>query len=276
MDLRSGPPRHLAPAGIRLVGGTALRQEAAEEQAQGGTGVKGIIFDKDGTLFDFQATWAAFTRALIATESAGDPGRAVALAQALGYDADRGLILPGSVVIAHTTRAVAETILPLIPGGDLTALLVRMDQGSAAAPQAPAADLPAVMAALKARGLVLGLATNDSEAPARVHLAKAGIAPHFDFVAGFDSGWGGKPAPGQLIAFARAMRLDPADCAMVGDSLHDLTAARAAGMIAIGVLTGIAQRNELETLADLVLPSIADLAGWLDCNGEGGRNQPIS
>lgn len=252
------------------------RNETDRQTGQGTGAIKGIVFDKDGTLFDFQATWATFTQGLILDEAAGDAGRAAALADALRFDMQSGLVLPGSVVIAHTTQIVAATILPLLRDKDLTALIARMDARSAAAPQVQAAPLRAIIGGLKARGLVLGLATNDAEAPARVHLAKAGIAAMFDFVAGFDSGWGGKPAPGQLIAFTRAMRLDPADCAMVGDSLHDLTAARAAGMIAIGVLTGIAQRNELETLADLVLPSIADLAGWLDRNGEGGRNQPIS
>jgi len=245
-------------------GGAPTTGQPGRNLRAGRAGLKGIVFDKDGTLFDFQATWAAFTRDLIAAESADDPFRATALAQALGYDMARGVILPGSVVIAHTTRAVAETILPLIPDNDLTALLARMDRGSAAAPQAPAADLPAVMAALRARGLALGLATNDSESPARVHLANAGIAAFFDFVAGFDSGWGGKPAPGQLLAFARAQALDPADCAMVGDSLHDLMAARAAGMVAVGVLTGIAGRDELAAQADVVLDSVADLPGWID------------
>ena len=56
---------------------------------------------------------------------------------------------------------------------------------------------------------------------------------------------------------------------MVGDSYHDLEMARAAGAgLAVGVLTGPAERGELETQADVViadvrgLPSILDLPGF--------------
>ena len=51
---------------------------------------------------------------------------------------------------------------------------------------------------------------------------------------------------------------------MIGDSLHDLHAARSAGMVAVGVLTGLASRADLAPAADIVLDSIADLPDWLD------------
>jgi phosphoglycolate phosphatase len=50
---------------------------------------------------------------------------------------------------------------------------------------------------------------------------------------------------------------------MVGDSLHDLSAARMAGMTAIGVLTGVAGRETLEPAADVVLGSVAELPDWI-------------
>ena len=50
---------------------------------------------------------------------------------------------------------------------------------------------------------------------------------------------------------------------MVGDSLHDLQAADAAGMMGIAVLTGMATENQLKNYADIVLPSIADLSNLL-------------
>ena len=85
----------------------------------------------------------------------------------------------------------------------------------------------------------------------------------FDFVAGYDSGYGGKPEPGQLLGFCANTGLAPADCIMVGDSTHDLDAGRAAGMRTIGVLTGPAPASELRPLADLVLASIADIPAWI-------------
>jgi phosphoglycolate phosphatase len=50
---------------------------------------------------------------------------------------------------------------------------------------------------------------------------------------------------------------------MVGDSTHDLHAGRAAGMVCVAVLTGVADRDELAPHADVVLDTIADLPRWL-------------
>ena len=85
----------------------------------------------------------------------------------------------------------------------------------------------------------------------------------FAFVAGYDSGHGAKPAPGQCLAFARATGLAPAQVAMVGDSRHDLAAGRAAGMRTVAVLTGPARDDDLRPFADVVLPDIGHLPDWL-------------
>ncbi len=77
---------------------------------------------------------------------------------------------------------------------------------SSRAPLAPAVPLAPLLAALAATGLKLGVMTNDTEFGALSRTcSKAGIDRHFDFVAGFDSGHGAKPAPGPLLAFARAV-----------------------------------------------------------------------
>jgi phosphoglycolate phosphatase len=112
-------------------------------------------------------------------------------------------------------------------------------------------------------GFALGLVTNDAEKPARAHLEAAGITACFDFIAGFDSGYGAKPAPGQLLAFTRHVNLSPGEVLMVGDSGHDLQAAAAAGMRAVGVLTGLAEETDLAPLAEVVLPDISHLPDWL-------------
>ena len=135
---------------------------------------------------------------------------------------------------------------------------------SAGAPMVPAVPLRAVLSGLKARGLRLGLATNDTEMPARVHLEGAGVLDLFDYVVGCDSGFGGKPAPGQLNEFLRRFGLAPDRVAMVGDSRHDLDAGRAAGMHAIAVLTGVATAVELAPHADVVLTDIAGIGPWID------------
>lgn len=229
--------------------------------------IKGIIFDKDGTLFDFLATWGGWCRGVLEAESRGDAALRDRLAATLGYDMAQGSFARDSIVIGHTSGEVAAAILPHLADETLDNLLTRLDARAAAAPQVATADLLALFAALHARGIRLGLATNDTEAPARAHLRHAGIEAAFDFIAGYDSGHGGKPAPGQLLAFAAAMGLAPGNCAMVGDSLHDLRAGRAAGMVTVGVLTGFATVDDLAPFADVVLASVADLPAWLDARG---------
>jgi len=226
--------------------------------------IKAIVFDKDGTLVDFQATWGAWSLGLLRDEARGDPDRLRALSDAIGYDIENRVFRADSIVIASTTDLVADRILAHLPGETKSALMARMDARAATAPQVEAAPLRPLLAELRGRGLRLGIATNDTEAPARAHLAAAGVEEMFDFIAGYDSGHGGKPAPGQLVAFAEAVAVDPAHCAMVGDSLHDLHAARAAGMVAVAVLTGIAGHADLAADADVVLASIAELPDWLD------------
>ncbi len=233
-------------------------------------GIAALIFDKDGTLFDFHATWSGWSRGFIEAEAAGDPVLMARIAAVLGFDLETGRFARDSIVIAETAQRIADRLLDVLPvrdgTGDREALVIRMNARAASAPQVEAAPLGPLLSGLKLRGLRLGLATNDAEAPARAHLAAAGVEATFDFIAGADSGHGAKPAPGQLLACAATLGLQPAACAMVGDSLHDLRAARAAGMTAIAVLTGIARRDDLSEAADLVLGSIAELPDWLDAS----------
>lgn len=222
-----------------------------------------VIFDKDGTLFDFCASWGAWTDNVLA-EFAADRDGVRRLGAVLGYDPDSQSFAPNSPVVSMTTPEIAAILHPHLGGITLVALNARLNALSAAAPMLPAVPLREVLSALRARGLRLGLATNDTEHPARVHLAEAGVLDLFDFVVGCDSGWGGKPAPGQLLEFVRRFDLTPSRVAMVGDSLHDLDAGRAAGMHAVAVLTGIATRDELAAHADVVLDNIGAIGGWID------------
>jgi phosphoglycolate phosphatase len=59
------------------------------------------------------------------------------------------------------------------------------------------------------------------------------------------------------------VQVDPFHTVMLGDSTHDLQAARAAGMAAVGVLTGVARAAELAPHADAVLADIGELPTWL-------------
>ncbi len=225
--------------------------------------IAALIFDKDGTLFDFTASWGAWVGQVVPLLSPDRQTQAAVLA-VLGYDPQTQRFAKTSPVIGCTTPEIADLLAPVLPAFSIARLNEVLNAQAARAPMRPAVDLRAALGDMASRGLRLGLATNDTEAPARRHLADAGVLDLFNFIAGCDSGFGGKPAPGQLLAFAQTVQLPPARIAMVGDSLHDLHAARAAGMVRVAVLTGVAEADELAPHADVVLPDIGHIAAWLD------------
>ncbi|WP_276150600.1 MULTISPECIES: HAD family hydrolase [unclassified Sulfitobacter] len=231
------------------------------------TKITGIVFDKDGTLFDFSATWAAWASAFLMRISKGDRAKAAEIGTVIGFDMARETFAADSLVIASTAGEVGAALHPFCPHLTMQELMVALNDEAEQAPQVQAVPLDPLLRGLRAAGICLGVATNDAEKPARAHLEQAGIGGLFDFIAGYDSGHGGKPAPGQLLAFAADTGLDPAQVLMVGDSTHDLHAGRAAGMIPVGVLTGIASNADLAPFAEVVLPDIGHLPGWIAAQG---------
>lgn len=226
--------------------------------------IDALIFDKDGTLFDFAATWVAWAEAVLLRAARDDRERAARIGGHIGFDLAGRRFEKGSVVIAGTPREVAAALSPHLPEYTPDGIFRMLNEEAEIAPQAEVLPLAPFLTGLRGRGLRLGLATNDAEAPALAHLEAAGVRDLFDFIAGCDSGHGAKPGPGQLLAFARTVGLDPARIAMVGDSTHDLHAGRSAGMSTVGVLTGMAGHDDLAPHADVVLPDISHLPAWLD------------
>ncbi len=222
----------------------------------------GIVFDKDGTLFDFARTWEAWAQSIL-IRLAPDPDLIPVLGASIGFNTDTNRFAHDSPVIAGTPNEVAMALEGQLDGISYHDILQTLDAEAARAPQVEATPLVPLLQKLIAAGYTLGVATNDAQMPAVAHLNSAGVAELFDFVAGYDSGFGAKPEPGQLLAFAKHTVLDPAACIMVGDSLHDLRAGRAAGFATVGVLTGYAEEDDLAPFADVVLPDISFLPTWL-------------
>jgi len=222
-----------------------------------------VLFDKDGTLLDFQRTWGPWAGQVI-DELAGDDAELVQeLEAAWCYDRAAQQILPESVVISGTVYDVAAGIRHLLPEMAQEQLVAFLDEAGAAAVGVPVIPLNPFLDPLENLGLVFGIATNDAEAVARAQLAALDVEHRFDFIAGYDSGFGGKPAPDMCLAFCDYMGLAPHDVVMVGDSSHDLIAGRAAGMQTAAVLSGPAGVEDLAPLADIVLADISELPDWI-------------
>lgn len=226
--------------------------------------IKGILFDKDGTLFDFRATWDVWAGRMIQELAGGDSVLSGKVATAVGYDLSTNGFRDDSPFIAGSNGEVAEALVRVLPQYSTGQLEHFLSVRAMEATLAPAVDLAPYLTGLAARGLALGVMTNDSEYSARNHLSEVGVEGHFHFIAGFDSGFGAKPSPRPLLAFADHLGLEPDTVVMVGDSTHDLLAGRRAGMRTIGVLTGTAPASELAPLADAVLPDIGHIPAWLD------------
>ena len=226
--------------------------------------VKGVVFDKDGTLFDFSATWSPWAAAFLRRICKNDDAKAEQMGRIIGFDLATGRFDPASVVIAGTPEDILGVLAQAIPDLNHGELLEIINTEAEAAPMAEAVPLAPLLNRFRAMGLTLGVATNDAEMPAVAHLAAVGVQDRFDFIAGSDSGFGGKPAPGQLLAFCDQTGIAPENAVMVGDSLHDLRAGRAAGFACIGVLTGMATMQDLRDHADVVLPDIGHIPAWLE------------
>ncbi len=224
--------------------------------------ISGILFDKDGTLFDFESSWGPWYADLL-QELAQDEAHAVRIGAAVHFDLKSGRFGDESVLIHGTADQFLDIVLPMLPNWNYAELAQHVLHKTGHVRQVPVLPLAGFFEGLIAMGITLGIATNDNEVPTISQLEAAGIKDKFSFIAGCDSGFGAKPGQGMQKGFCAALGLDPASVAMVGDSAYDLVSGRAAGMQTIAVLTGIAGRKELAPLADVVLRDIGEIPEWL-------------
>jgi len=229
--------------------------------------IRAILFDKDGTLVDFQRSFGPAVHEVMLHLAGGDRAAYHRLAEVSRFvEADRRF-MPDSPLIAEPTGVYGALWAAALGRPANAAFFAEIDRllGDATTRHLAAIGDPrALLTILAARGYRLGLLTNDAEMTARAHLRKLGLDDVLEFVAGYDSGFGAKPDAGPVVAFARAVGVPVSETAVVGDSLLDLAAARAAGAIAIGVLTGPASSAVLAPHADALLDSPAELPAWLD------------
>jgi phosphoglycolate phosphatase len=223
--------------------------------------LQAILFDKDGTLIDFHGTWGPALKGVIEAMT-DDPTRRDALFTLNALDPRTLAFDPRSPFIAGTSADYGPdwaAILGVPCDAAFIAELDRLCEVETARTLAPIGDPLGVFARLAGRGLILGILTNDTENAARVQTTRLGLHRHLSTVIGYDSGYGYKPAPGPVLAFADIHAVPPARIAVVGDSRHDLACARAAGALAVAVLSGVADHDELAPHADLVVDDITAL-----------------
>jgi len=232
--------------------------------------VKGILFDKDGTLVDFFRTWIPAYRAAsdLAAGVAGNPALGDRLLRLGGYEPVTGVLDPDSILAGGTTQEICDLWAAEVRTADRVALSRELRQAMedyVTARPIPVGDgLGELFRRLAARGLVLGMATMDGEAVARATATALGIVESLSFVSGYDSGYEPKPAPDMVHGFCAAARLRPRDVIVIGDTGRDMGMARAAGAaLAIGVLTGATPAEVMTPIADRVIASVFEIESIL-------------
>ncbi len=233
--------------------------------------IRGILFDKDGTLVDYRRTWVPINREVASYAAGGDAIVAAELLRRNGHDPVTNRITAGSVLAAGSVAEIAEAFAEQLgdrapPGLEAGIARIFRERGA----DAVLIDgVTASLAELRRRGFRLGVASNDSHAGLCASLGAGGLLALCDFVAGSDSGFGAKPDPRMALGFCRAVALAPNEIAVVGDAVHDLAMARAAGAaLAVGVLSGTSAREDLAALADVILDSVNDLLALFPaCDG---------
>lgn len=204
-----------------------------------------VIFDNDGLTLDTEHAWTRAETALYARHGA-----------TFTMDHKRELLgSSGPIAAGRIERHLG------LPGRgpalteELHALV--MDELEQGAPPMP--GVVELLDALRRRGVPVALASNSNRPFVDLALRIAGLQDAFDAVVTADRVERPKPAPDVYLAAAAAVGAHPAGCVALEDSQTGVAAARAAGMVVIGVpsLPGV----ELEA-ADLVAPSVADPRVW--------------
>ena len=124
-------------------------------------------------------------------------------------------------------------------------------------------SVPETLRVLRARGLKLGVVTNALQQPAQTILERYGLAGAVDLLLGGDRVINRKPHPELLEIACRYFGVDVDETLMVGDSLNDVAAARAAGIEVVCVPYGYNEGLPLERLECEIVENFTLLPGWI-------------
>ena len=120
------------------------------------------------------------------------------------------------------------------------------------------------LAYLKSKNCRIGCVTNKIEKFSIPLLKYLNIFDNFDIVISGDTLDRNKPDPMPLVHCAKHFNIKTNQCLMIGDSINDVVAARAAGFSIICVSYGYNHGNDISTAKpDLVIDSMTELVKYI-------------
>jgi HAD superfamily hydrolase (TIGR01509 family) len=219
-----GSPAARAGATVACVTGTASYQEPP---------APAFLFDLDGTLIDsVYQNVIAWRNALAKLDIDLSVWR---IHRRIGMSG--GLFV--SALLRETGRSLSERDIELLQQDHAALYLDQIDSVHAL----PGA--PELLAALTACRVPWAIATSGREVMARTALRMLGLPADAPMVTR-DMVRHAKPDPDLFLAAAALIGVDPSQAWVVGDSVWDMLAARRAGSLSVGLLSGGYGREELE------------------------------
>jgi phosphoglycolate phosphatase len=233
-----------------------------------------IIFDKDGTLIDFAATWVPLIRKRVAfvLKRLGRNGELEAfLLKSWGIDPLTGKVDPrGPCPVSPRSDEIIIGTMALYQHGfpwDESKSLVGQafdeadTEGDWREKVIPIKGIQSFLSRLKKDGVYTALATNDERKDTEAILNHLGMEDLFDMILCAGEVSPPKPHPETILTICQKLSIHTHEAVMVGDSVTDMRMGKRAGVaLTIGILEGgVTPREELEKVADLVVHSIQDL-----------------
>jgi phosphoglycolate phosphatase len=222
-----------------------------------GRSLSAVLFDLDGTLLDTVADIAlALNRVML--EYGGKPLEENQVRRMIGRGSpiliERAAAAQGLVIDGATQAAMVERFFHHY--GELEEL-----NEDRAQPYAGAADC---LRLLHGAGLRIAVVTNKQHRFADSLLRRLGFSLWVDVVVGGDTCERRKPDAQPLLFSCESLHVPPSESLMVGDSVNDVQAARAAGIPVVCVSYGYNEGRDPRTLdCDALLDSLAELPALL-------------
>jgi phosphoglycolate phosphatase-like HAD superfamily hydrolase len=228
---------------------------------------RAIIFDKDGTLIDFDFMWGTWTLQLAERlQSITNLDAHQALCSSYGYDLVHRKILPDGKLTYTAMWRLREMMVEVAQSLGLSENAARRAVEEAwfvpdpVALAKPFTDIRKLFTNIHRHEIRIGIATTDDRGPTQAMLEAFGVTNLVDVMVCANDGIQAKPAPDMIQAICQHLAVDPCKAIVIGDTAADLQMARAAGAgYVIGVLSGMGSLANLTPLADILLDNVDSL-----------------